>query len=516
MEYRTMKANTFIFAALVVIGALVAQGCADSAPSGPSASLGSVTVTRYVAIGNSLTAGYQSNGLYQSAQMYSYPNLISQQLTAAGANLPAFQQPLWPDPGSPDPATGYASRFELISLTGPVVGPAGEALTAAGPPSALTLARPYDNLGIPGAVIYDFLDTTNFATKAAQRENGFFLAILRTSAFGNSILAQAAALNPNLVTFWLGANDVLGYATSGGTALNIVGQAAPTPAPLFTQMYTQSLGALHQSLPNAKILVANIPDVDAIPFFTTIGPKIGAALKALEAVNPAVVGLFYEKNGEMVASSFTNFTNPSTDPLITLKGGPYAALLGQSTGQWYHDLAAATGLPFAALYANYSTAGIDTTQPFGLDPRNPFPDALVLDAGEQAIAAAAITSFNATIASVAAANGAAVVDMNGFFNTIKTSGLSVDGETFTTAYIAGNLFSLDGVHPSSKGYGIVANEYIKTMNASFGMHVPLVNINSLPGIPTVQSLGKLAGDKNIPIIPYSAWKSFDALWSSGH
>ena len=123
-----MKANTFIFAALVVIGALVAQGCADSAPSGPSASLGSVTVTKYVAIGNSLTAGYQSNGLYQSAQIYSYPNLISQQLTAAGANLPAFQQPLWPDPGSPDPATGKASRFELISLTGPVVGPAGESV----------------------------------------------------------------------------------------------------------------------------------------------------------------------------------------------------------------------------------------------------------------------------------------------------------------------------------------------------------------------------------------------------
>ena len=134
---------------------------------------------------------------------------------------------------------------------------------------------------------------------------------------------------------------------------------------------------------------------------------------------------------------------------------------------------------------------------------------LVLDAGEQVTAATAISSFNATIAEVAAGNGAAVVDMNGFFNTVKTSGVTVNGETFTTAYIAGGLFSLDGVHPSSKGYGIVANEYIKTMNASFGMHVPLVNINSLPGIPTVQSLSKSASDKNIPVIPYSAWKSFE-------
>ena len=502
-----MKANTFIFAALVVIGALVAQGCADSAPSGPSASLGSVTVTKYVAIGNSLTAGYQSNGLYQSAQMYSYPNLISQQLTAAGANLPAFQQPLWPDPGSPDPATGKASRFELISLTGPVVGPAGETVVAAAPPSAGTLLRPYDNLGIPGAVIGDFLDTTNFLTKAAARENGFFAAILRSSAFGSSILAQATALKPDLVTFWLGANDVLGYATSGGTS-----PAAPTDANTFAGYYSESIGYLHGALPKTKIVVANIPDVDAIPFFTTVGPKIAASLKGVESVNHAVVGLWYEKHGEIVASSYTNFTDPSTDPLITLKGGPYAGLIGQSTGQWYHDLAAALGLPFAAVFANYQAAGIDTTQPFGLVPTNPFPDALVLDAGEQATAATAISAFNATIAEVAAGNGAAVVDMNGFFNMIKTSGLVVDGETFTTAYIAGNLFSLDGVHPSSKGYGIVANEYIKTMNASFGMHVPLVSINSLPGIPTVQSLSKSAGDKNIPVIPYSAWKSFDALW----
>ena len=499
-----MKANS-IFAALVVIGALLANGCTDTAPSGPSASLGSVTVTKYVAIGNSLTAGYQSNGLYQSSQIYSYPNLISQQLAAAGSNLPAFQQPLWPDPGSPDPTTGKASRFQLISLTGPVVGPAGETVVAAAPPSAGTLLRPYDNLGIPGAVIYDFIDTTNFTAKAAARANGFFAAILRSSAFGNSVLAQATALQPDLVTFWLGNNDVLGFATSGGAS-----PTAPTDAATFTFLYTQSIGALHAALPKTKILVANIPDVDAIPFFTTIGPKIAAGLKAAKAANSQIVGLFYEKHGEVVATTYTNFDSPSTDPLITLKGGAYAGLLGQPTGQWYRDLAASLGYPVAAVMG----AGIDTTKPFGFHPQNPFPDALVLDAGEQTTAAQAITSFNNTIASVAAANGAAVVDMNGFFNMIKASGLTVNGETFTTAYIAGNLFSLDGVHPTSKGYGIIANQYIKTMNATFGMHVPYVNINTLPGIPT-PSLNKFSSDKTIPSIPYSAWKGFDALWHSG-
>ena len=391
-----MKANTFIFAALVVIGALVAQGCADSAPSGPSASLGSVAVTKYVAIGNSLTAGYQSNGLYQSAQMYSYPNLISQQLTAAGANLPAFQQPLWPDPGSPDPATGKASRFELISLTGPVVGPAGETVVAAAPPSALTLARPYDNLGIPGAVIGDFLDTTNFLTKAAARENGFFAAILRSSAFGNSILAQATALKPDLVTFWLGANDVLGYATSGGTS-----PGAPTDANTFAGYYSESIGALHLALPKTKILVANIPDVDAIPFFTTIGPKIAAALKGVESVNHAVVGLWYEKHGEIVASSYTNFTDPSTDPLITLKGGPCTRhcsasrqVNGITISQQLWDFHSPLFSQIIKRQGSTRRSRLASTRPIRSRMLS------VLDAGEQATAATAISAFNSTIASV--------------------------------------------------------------------------------------------------------------------
>ena len=125
-----MKANTFIFAALIVVGALAASGCTDSAPSGPSASLGSVAVTKYVAIGNSLTAGYQSNALYHSSQIYSYPKLISDQLDAAGANLGTFQQPLYSDPGSPDPATGKAAQYQLINLVGPIIGPTGAAAGA--------------------------------------------------------------------------------------------------------------------------------------------------------------------------------------------------------------------------------------------------------------------------------------------------------------------------------------------------------------------------------------------------
>ena len=491
-----MKRYYAIAGSLLATLMLILSGCTDSAPDGPKASLGSVTVNKYVAIGNSLSAGYQSNGLYESAQKYSFPNLIAAQLTAAGAGIGKFEQPIYSDPGTPDALTGKASRYEIISLTGPVIGPKG--LTA-GAPTNSTLARPYDNMGVPGAVIYDFLDTTNIITKAgAPRSNPLFQLVLRSqAAFGSNIYIQAKAQHPDLVTFWLGNNDVLGFATSGGTK-----PTAPTDAATFAFLYGQAIDSLRAGLPNAKIVVANIPDVKAIPFFNTVGPKMAAGI-------PASYYLRYQKHGVTGPSVDSTKLTEAGAPLICLTASPYASLLGHPTGAWYRYVASATGYPLAAVIG----AGIDTTKAFGFDPRNPFPDALVLDAGEQQTAATALASFNGTIAAKAAAKGCALVDINAFFTMIKTQGgIVANGETFTSDYISGGLFSLDGVHPSSKGAGIVANKFIETMNAKFGMNVPYVDINTLPGIPA--PLSKAMAGKVIPVIPSSAFRSLDMLWGN--
>lgn len=475
---------------LFLLSAVTLWGCMDSAPEGPSADLGSATVSKYVSVGNSLTAGYQSGSLYASAQVNSFPNLIATQLKIAGASIGEFQQPIFSNPGT-------AGRMELTSLVGPVI----VVNPNSGTPTNITLTRPYDNLGIPGAVLYDFLDTTDFASKSTQRKNPLFSAILRNSAFGKSIFSQMQALNPDLVTFWLGNNDVLGFATSGGTSVSpFSGQATPTPSATFAALYTQSMDALRAALPNAKLVVANIPDVKSIPFFTTVGPKMAASI-------PTLYYLRYQKHGNSSLAFDSTKLTEANAPLITLKASTYAALLGQPTGKWYRDIAASEGVPVSTVIG----AGIDTTQPFGFHPQNPFPDALVLDAGEQATAAQAIADFNTTIAAQAAAKGAALVDINGFFNNVKLNGFIVGGETYTTSYISGGLFSLDGVHPSSKGAGIVANEFIKAINSKFGTHIPLVNVVGLPGIPA--PLGKFSPG-SIPAIPLRDWKQFDSMWNN--
>jgi lysophospholipase L1-like esterase len=478
-----MNALKCTLAALVALVAVYYAGCVDAGPSVSAPGLGSTTVTKYVAIGNSLTAGYQSNGLFKSAQDYSFPNLIAAQLRIAGAPLTTFEQPYYSDPGTPG-ADGKASRYEIISLVGPVIGPKG---LAPGAPINLSLPRPYDNLGVPGAVIFDLLDTTSFLAKGGPpRNNPLFALILRNPAFGKSMLAQAAALQPDLVTFWLGNNDVLGYATSGGFSPN-----APTAPAVFTALYTQAIDALRAALPNAKIVVANIPDVTVIPFFTTLGPKIRPSL-------PAGVTLRYQKHGETgVATGSTSLTDLSV--LICLTGSPYTAYLGRPSGRWYTD----HGYPALP-------PGIDTTQPFGFHPQNPWPDALVLDATEISTCATTTAAFNQTIATAAAARNAAVVDINGFLNRVKTDGYSWAGQKYTADYVSGGLFSLDGVHPTSRGEGIIANQFIKTMNARFGMSLSYVDLASIPGIPA--PVAKAA--TGLPVISPEAFSELEMLWGA--
>ena len=493
-----MKKTGFIWFALFIFVGAFLSGCKDSAPSGPTPGLGSVSVKKYVAVGNSLTAGYQSNGLYASAQAYSYPNMISQQLAKAGAALDTFQQPIYSDPGIPDPATGKAQRYVILSFTdpkNPVIGPEG---LAPGTPKNSALARPYDNLGIPGIVVAHFLDTTN----AGALANALIPLVLRYgtgSPFPKSVykhvgMFKAMAQTPDLVTFWLGANDVLGYATSGG-----VKPTSPTPSATFGFLYKQALDSLRALLPNAKIVVATIPNVSAVPFFNTVGPKMAAGI-------PAGVYLRYQKHGNSglaFDSTRLTVTEPGA-PMITLKASAYAPLIGVKGGKWYRDNA------YPAL-----PAGIDTNQIFGFHPQNPFPDALVLDFSEQSAAATAILEFNAAITGAATADGAAVFDAFSFFNVVKGSGYSIAGEKYTADYISGGLFSLDGVHPSSRGYAIIANKFIETMNSSFGMTVPYVNVATIPGIAV--PLGKYAaGSHIVPTIDPQAWKSFDALWGSGN
>ena len=130
--------------------------------------------------------------------------------------------------------------------------------------------------------------------------------------------------------------------------------------------------------------------------------------------------------------------------------------------------------------------GIDTTKPFGLHPQNPWPDALVLDSLEIQTAESATNTFNQIISSVASAKGFGFVDINGIFKNIFIASITSGGGMYygaqlSTMFISGGLFSLDGVHPTSRGQGLIANEFLKVINAKFGSNFPHLNLGSIPG-----------------------------------
>lgn len=419
---------------------------------------GDYDFSKYVAIGNSLTAGVQSGSLVEEHQQYSFPNLIAQQL-----GVDDFEQPTVSWPGIPNIMT-----VEMVTETGVVLGTAsGNAV-----PTNDELTRPYDNLGIPGIVLADVLSATDVASSYSG--STAIPLVLRNQ--GTTVIEQATTLQPAFISCWIGNNDVLGFATSGG-----YNPSEPTDAIGFSALYNQLGGALAAT--NAKVVVANIPDVTSIPFFTTVGPRVALGLAGAKQQNPDIDGLYYQKHGVVNPNPQTDFTNFDEDvpPLITLVGGQYAGLLGQPTGKWYRDLAADLDTTVDLVLATMPS--IDTTEAFGFHPHNPWPDALILDADEIETAQTATDAYNDAIASVADQNGFALFDVNDFFTGVAQNGYDPAGmlDVLTADYITGGLFSYDGVHPSNLGYAVLANEFIKVVNEEFGTDIQEVDLTAVSG-----------------------------------
>jgi lysophospholipase L1-like esterase len=270
----------------------------------PAAAFGQADFTRYVALGDSLTAGFVSGSLNRSFQVNSYPALIHRQATNGAAG---FEQPLVSEPGIP-------AILTLRSLSPLTIAPS----SGSGAPLNLNLGRVYNNMAVPGARLHDLLATTT-------DNGGLHDLILRRQ--GASQLAQGLSFNPTFVTLWIGNNDALGAATRG-----IVNDLTLTPAATFEaelKLVTDAIAAR-----GAKMAIANIPNVTSIPFVNTV-PRILVNPATMQPVlvngNPVpLIG----PDGPLVAGDFVLLT--ATTELAQGRGIPVA--LGGS-GQPLSDAA---------------------------------------------------------------------------------------------------------------------------------------------------------------------------------
>ncbi len=410
----------------------------------PKPSAGSADFSRYISIGNSLTAGYADGGLYLAGQLNSYPSIIAKQMLAVGGG--AFNQPLF--------STAQANGSGYLSLTGfnadgtPITTPVTSNLAIAGVVPVqgfgnVTLYTKYsgaiNNYGVPGIK----LEQITYAPLGNL--NGYFERMLpgQEGTHNTTYIDFVTAKPFTFFSNWLGNNDALLYATSGGAGDVL------TDKTQFAQLYTYLIGRMTAT--GAKGVVATVPDVTSIPYFNTI--TVGAVLGAVQKANPTVQAIFINA----LVSGSTYAPRPATSKDLIVLTFP-TSMIGQ---------------PVVTPYG---------TLPYGLTPYTPIDNQYVLDQNEVALTLSYIAFYNTVIKSVAASKGLAVFDAYTFLQNIKLHGIEVDGVGLNSSYISGGIFSLDGVHLTPRGYAIVANEFIKAINGQYGSSIPLADVSAYRGV----------------------------------
>jgi lysophospholipase L1-like esterase len=544
----TMKTLKYILLSAVVIGftacaepedVLEDQGIDNTPIVLPELTAGSADFSTYVSIGNSLTAGYTDNALFIAAQENSFPNILAQKFALAGGG--EFNQPLMNDNfgglalggnriAQPRLVFGGAGPVPLESLIGPVTVTTDLAVN--------NPTGPFNNMAVPGAASFHLIapgygNIGNLPSAA----NPYFVRM--TGGTPNAtILEMALAQSPSFVSLWIGANDVLGYATGGASS------GAPTPQATFDF----ALSTVMSGLSGTQGVMANIPDVTTIPYFTTVphnpldpsNPAYGPQIPTLNGIFGQLnqVFAFLESQGvpnaterqivfsETAASavvirdeSLANLSaqitgvlnaSPTFPAFVESFGLPAAAaptvanLLGLVYGQARqatdNDLLVLTsstiigtvnedfaaflqlqGLP-ANLAAQFSAEGITL----------PLDDKWVVIPDEKAEIANATAGYNASIQAAASAAGYAFVDANTFMQQLAAGGVTDGDHTLTSSLVTGGAFSLDGVHPTSRGYALIANLFMKAIDATYGSNFEesgnLVDIGDYPTnySPTLQ------------------------------
>lgn len=512
-----------IFISTIAISALFfTVGCDtnfDTDVSDIVVSKGDADFTKYVALGNSLTSGYRDNALYADGQNESYPSMLAKQMQLAGGGM--FKQPLMPNNvGGFVGLPGFPGKLTLKVVNGalsPVASPAAAAL------DNIASGGPYQNMGVPGAKSFHLgvAGYGNPAGLSAGLANPYFARFAKTAT--SSVIGDAVAQAPTFFSLWIGNNDVLSYATNGGTnssttggvttytaAVDQTGNTNPTtyksnditdPAVVAASIsgYVNALTAN-----GAKGVLANIPNVTSIPFFNRVpyNPLTPALVGAnVPALNAGVYGPLKQALTAFGAGSRINLLSATTNNPLLIVDVSLQNLSAQLTAALTPALGVATATAFGQIYGQarqataedlvlLSTSSVIGTTAAGVPaPINvngisyPLANQYILTKAEVAKVLTATTAYNAAIKSIAASKGLAFVDANAkMIELSSNSGLQYDGVKYTATFVTGGTFSLDGVHLTGRGYALIANEFIKVINAKYNSTLPMVNANNYSGV----------------------------------
>ena len=260
-------------AGLVLLGACVGDGD-DLITGDPQTPLGGTLFARYVAMGNSLTAGFQSNGFNDSLQARAYPVLLAQR-AGASFTFPAIARPGCPVPFGAPLSSPIATTPSCVRVNNP---------------------RIVNNVAVPGARMRDL-----------TRFPGGNLGQLNVLITGGRTQARAMIeTRPTFVSAWAGNNDALSAVITGFLGPQPgSGSADSTLTPLAA--FQTGLNILVDSIrfanPQGVMLVGV---VDAIRFAPLVQPGAYFYL----ARDPGT-GLFQGKSVNANCSPVNNLGQPN-------------------------------------------------------------------------------------------------------------------------------------------------------------------------------------------------------------
>jgi lysophospholipase L1-like esterase len=441
--------------ALLGLGLAGLAGCQpDIDSNSPAASAGSADFTSYVAVGNSLTSGYTDGGLFNEAQTTSYSALLAQQFAKTGKGPAAFVQPAFSS--AKKDGSGYI-KLQLVNGAPTPVQPAagnnylGEQLAVTGVSLAGGLqleaysgTQP-DNLGVPGISVLSSLSALTGGLAPYGLINPFYERLLPAADKpSKDYVTYIGQKTSTFFTCWMGSNDVLTYAIAGGVASATNPFGGLTDTTRFGIGYRAILQTISKN-GTVKGAVANIPSVTSVPYFNTV--TVAAVLASYRAAGAPITNIYVQ--ARTAANTTTTAARVATPTdLLTLTAQAYiAANPGRGTS------------PTAAIPSEY-----------------------VLDPIEQTEVVNRTTQLNTIIAKTALRFKVPVVDANTYFASVAARGIATNGVNNTTTFATGNFFGLDGVHPTPRGYALIANEWIRVINSYYGSTVPSLDANSYRGV----------------------------------
>ncbi len=392
--------------------ALVAAACNDEQLFTPAipAYTGGAMFVRYVSIGNSITAGFQSGGINDSTQKQAYPLLV-----AAAMGGDTFYYPSLAAYGCPPPYTNIFTGARVGSGT-------GTTCYFRNPNT-----YPYvSNVAVPGAEV---LDATLNGPAAGTNSNPLTLMFLG----GRTQLQAMAAAHPTFVSVWIGNNDLLGAAEAGDTTL-------ATDTATFRTEYAQLASSINATGANALLIgvgLGHLANNVVLPFFSRGSTWFNLAAGGAFAPAPFTVAAnCASPRGDTVLVSFAyGFTL-----LATAEGGTPTTL----------DCTAPPVLepPEVAFFARLQLAYNGIIQGVAAAHSWAYTD-----------------SVNTTLDSLAG-----VVNQFAAFPNIG----SPSSPNPCSASPFGLAFSCDGIHPSQATHRLIARKLVRAINLKYSSAIPAV------------------------------------------